>query len=239
MPPCRPPYTGQKATAFPLIPFGGRIRAARLHWNGGVVELPCHPPESPHICHGDGARRAWEMTESNRHSARMTCTWPSKSWPFAARCEQVFAVTDDAFRIRQSVTSNAGEPIPFGLGWHPYFLLAPQDRLSLSANRIAALDGEGFADAFEALSGWHSFQPARSPGSSVFELVSHEVHLQGVEARLTIRLDPIYRYLVVHVPPAADAVAIEPMSHLLHEPQGAILQPGETAIGNIEVCAAP
>ncbi len=50
---------------------------------------------------------------------------PDDDWPFAFAARQAFALSPNGLTLRLSIRNAAIEPAPAGIGWHPYFLCAP------------------------------------------------------------------------------------------------------------------
>jgi galactose mutarotase-like enzyme len=50
------------------------------------------------------------------------------TWPWECTLELAFALRARTLRIDQRVTNRANEPMPFGLGFHPYFQIASADK---------------------------------------------------------------------------------------------------------------
>lgn len=230
-------FIGQKATAFPLIPFGGRIKNARLDWQGATHDLPPFPAQSEHVLHGDGMRRAWQIEDQDAKSATLSLAWPSDEWPFAAEARMQFALEPDGLRATMEVTSQDQAPAPFALGWHPYLTLPDKTRVSCAVKHGWQLGQTGFLAEELTLENGPDLQFEPTTGSQFFELSHGEINLTHEDGSpyLDLVLSKEFSHLLVHVPPQPNVIAIEPMSHPLHDLSSSALMPGETLQADIFV----
>ncbi len=135
------------------------------------------------------------------------------------------------------------EPAPAGIGWHPYFLCAPDSVWRHDARTLWRL-GPDFVPTGEAspyagetddnlyLSGWSRAALIHADGSGV-----------------AIEADPPLDHLILHRPAAGGYLCIEPVSHgadgfnLAEKGVGGtgtvILQPGETLDGTVRLSLLP
>ena len=114
---CRSPA----ASTMPASGFAGRD-----------YQLAANFPPEPHAIHGDGWTSPW--TDRRRR------TRPAPSWSWSTtgpgdalryRATQIFWLYPDRLEIAMSLTNRGPEPMPFGLGHHPYF--GDRDQALLSA----------------------------------------------------------------------------------------------------------
>jgi len=217
VPPIGGAVVGQKATAFPLIPFGGRLRHGRLSWDGATVQLPC--PPSDHVLHGDALARPWMLLHHGRTSVFMTLDYPTAMWPFPAKVAVRYVIRGPVFRALFRVWNLSDTSIPFGLGWHPYFAARSSDRLHLSVDGFARLDPEGFSPEVRKEPGERVFSPEAGPGTWQCQAVPGPACLGGADGpSLELRFASTVSHIVVHVPPGGSAIAVEPLTHALHDP---------------------
>lgn len=119
----RPGFPGADPRAlasFPLVPFCNRVSDARFAFGNRNVELFAVDGE-PHALHGDGWTTRWDVAESTESSAILTLTRPAGIWPWRYRAWQNFTLGDNRLTIELGVTNLSDEPMPAGLGIHPYF----------------------------------------------------------------------------------------------------------------------
>jgi aldose 1-epimerase len=100
--------------SFPMVPFAGRLRDARLAFAGRTYEFP--PNDPPHAIHGFLAERPWSVVDGE--PAAIVCEL-GPSWPFRGRARQRFDLAPDGLDLTMEL--EADEPQPAVIGWHPWF----------------------------------------------------------------------------------------------------------------------
>ena len=133
MPDCRNsdtpgPATGLlAASSFVMLPYSNRIRDGRFSFADKSVQLE---EADTHAIHGALRKQSWEITHAS--DTRLTCRFDSRAhaaaglppinWPWP-----IDATIDHVLKGRRliselSLTNRGQNPMPAGLGWHPYFL---------------------------------------------------------------------------------------------------------------------
>jgi aldose 1-epimerase len=117
-----------------LFPFPNRIRDGTYTWNGRTYRLPLNDPAKNNAIHGFACRAPWHVTDegANADSAWLTGEFQLGRdapealalWPTDARLRVTFRLLDNRVRIEATVDAPGGDALPFGLGYHPYFLTA-------------------------------------------------------------------------------------------------------------------
>jgi len=222
--PCEGQLIGQKATAFPLIPFGGRLQDGIFAWQDGNIRLPCQPGQC--ILHGDGSRRPWNIHDHTPESITMGLEYPSQGWPFPARIQMRYLVRGPSFKAIFYVRNLSASPIPFGLGWHPYFAFAKDHWLTLNVKDRAKLTASGFSPKLRPEPRIQTFSAGDGPATWQFRFGGGSIQMgRGASAMYDIVCSSSVDHVVIHLAPNQDSIAIEPMSHPLHDP-GASVVPG-------------
>ncbi|NBC36151.1 aldose 1-epimerase [Novosphingobium sp. FSY-8] len=135
-----------EAGSFPLVPFCNRIGQGRLPWAGQEYRLSTDVAAPLHALHGHGWRRAWQVVRADPVSATLALTHQGDAgWPWDYRVAQVFDLTDEGLSLTISVTSLADEPMPMGIGIHPYFLRTPGSRVEAASGTRWENDVTGLA----------------------------------------------------------------------------------------------
>jgi aldose 1-epimerase len=118
-----------------LFPFPNRIRAGSYTWNGRTYQLPLTGDGGKTAIHGFACRNAWRVIDEGGdvNSAWLTGEFQISHdapaaislWPADARLRLTYRLLQRRVRIEAAVDSANAEPLPFGLGFHPYFTVAP------------------------------------------------------------------------------------------------------------------
>ena len=129
-----------ETACFPLVPYANRIARGRFDFDGRAVSLPVLDRFAPHALHGDGWRQSWSLLERAEASASFVYRHEGGGWPWPYEAVQTFSLTGSSLRLDLSVLNVAETPAPAGLGFHPYFPVGDQTRLSLKAEAVWAVD---------------------------------------------------------------------------------------------------
>ncbi|WP_376087474.1 hypothetical protein ACE7GA_14185 [Roseomonas sp. CCTCC AB2023176] len=235
-----------KGGIYPLLPYGNRIRDARLDaWN---VTLRPHPDGAPHTLHGPAHRAIWTAHAHDAATAILNLDRPADDeWPWHFEGELRFDLAaPDRLFIAIALTNRDATPMPAGIGLHPYFTTAPDALISAEA----PLDWPFAPDGLAGPS-----RPAPSPRGTLpaGDLTLYRSEWNGLAeaglpggGRLVLRrLSGPLDHLVIHRPATNPYLCLEPMSHVADAfnlavrsvpgTGAATLQPGERMEGSVEI----
>ena len=129
-------FTGGRPTrsGIPvLFPFPNRIRAGRFTWAGKEYQLPTDDPAKKNAIHGFACRHPWRVANqgSDEHSAwvsgvfRCSVDAPASRplWPADHEIRLTVRLGAGLLRLEAEALNPDEVPLPFGLGYHPYFRL--------------------------------------------------------------------------------------------------------------------
>jgi len=131
--------------SFPLVPFCGRIRNGRAHFEGRDIRFPPnHPAEdSPHAFNGIGWQQAWTVAEAQRTRAQLALTVPAtQGWPWRFSCTEVVELSEQQLRVSIALTNEDDAPMPAGIGHQPCFPDTGRTRLTTTAAAMWTVDEE-------------------------------------------------------------------------------------------------
>jgi aldose 1-epimerase len=115
-----------------LFPFPNRIRDGRFTWDGKDYQLPLNGPGGRHAIHGFACRHPWRVVGqgADQRKAWLTGEFASADapdsrglWPADYRLRVTCLLFDGWLRLVAEVSNPGPAPLPFGLGYHPYFRL--------------------------------------------------------------------------------------------------------------------
>jgi aldose 1-epimerase len=114
-----------------LFPFPNRIRAGRFRWRGRDYQLPRNDPAKANAIHGFVCRHPWRVVDrgADRNSAWVTGEFRASRdapetkdlWPADYLFRLTYRLTGRRLRLEAHVENPDSAPLPFGLGYHPYF----------------------------------------------------------------------------------------------------------------------
>jgi aldose 1-epimerase len=110
-----------EAACFPLVPFVNRIRGSRFTFRGREVVLQPNMAGDPSVLHGQAWLNPWQTLFADENAAELVFEHPAGEWPWTYEARQHFALDEDGLTVRLSCLNSAPEPMPCGLGQHPYF----------------------------------------------------------------------------------------------------------------------
>jgi len=106
---------------YPLLPFGNRIAGNRFEFDGKQYSLLPNVDFDPLCLHGDGWLSEWAVLDASNTSVTLQHRGEASGFPYRYDALQQFALDNESLRVMLRVVNRGHEPMPFGLGWHPYF----------------------------------------------------------------------------------------------------------------------
>lgn len=112
-----------------LAPFPGRIRGGRFRFLGHDYQLPINEPDPGNAIHGCVSRRPWRVVASASDDAGAEATFRIGAdetpdllgeFPFPFRLTMTVRLSGGRLTHAFVAENLGGEPMPFGLGLHPY-----------------------------------------------------------------------------------------------------------------------
>jgi aldose 1-epimerase len=229
------------ACSFPLVPYVNRIRGGAFSFRGREVVLQPNMAGDPSPLHGQGWLNPWAVEQANEREAVLAFTHEAAEWPWAYEARQQFTLAETGLQIRLACRNSSAEPMPCGLGQHPYFPCGPETRIDTVVSHVWTIDA-------------HVLPVEKVPATGRFDLRDRSVCGQdldhgfggwGGEARLTdpdwpylLRLSsPDARFFQLYSPTEGGIFVAEPVTHAnaaLNAPEAQwselgmrVLDPGE------------
>jgi aldose 1-epimerase len=230
------------ACCFPLVPYVNRIRGGTFTFRRREVRLKPNMPGDPSPLHGQGWLNAWSADHANEREAVLSYRHDPGEWPWAYEARQQFDLDDACLDVTLECRNLSDEPMPCGLGEHPYFPCGPETRLETKVDvawtvdehvlPVAKVPAEGRYDLSNRLvcgqdldngfGGWGGVASMSDPG-------------WPFEVRLT---SPDADFFQLYSPPQGSIFVAEPVTHAnaaLNQPESEwpelgmrVLGPGET-----------
>ena len=228
--------------SFPLVPFVNRIRGGQFDFRGRTVSLAPNMAGDKSPLHGQGWLCAWEVIAADATSAQLAFEHAAGEWPWAYRAEQEFTLTPEALSVALTCTNLADEPMPCGLGQHPYFPCTAETRIATQVRTAFEIDADVLPTGEVPAVG--RFDLADRPVCGLG--LDHGFGGWGGEARLSdpawpaalALTSPDARFFQLYSPATGGIFVAEPVTHAnaaLNAPEAdwprlgiRILSPGET-----------
>jgi aldose 1-epimerase len=206
-----------EASCFPLVPYVNRIRGGEFRFRERWVRLAPNMPGDPSPLHGQGWLNLWEIEECDEARATLAYRHDADEWPWDYEARQHFALDERGLTLTLDCHNASDEPMPCGLGLHPYFPCGPETSLDTRVRDVWTVDenvlprdripatgrydlgdrlicGQGLDNGF---SDWNGDARMSDP-TWPFEL-----HLASAEAR----------FFQVYSPPQGRIFVAEPVTH--------------------------
>jgi aldose 1-epimerase len=239
--------------SFPLVPFVNRVRDGTFVFRGRRVTLArnMHPDPSP--LHGQGWLGAWDVCSSSSDGAELVYRHVAGEWPWAYEARQIFALDEQGLSLELICANRSDEPMPCGLGQHPFFPCTPATRLDTGVESVWTIDE-------------HVLPVERVPALGRYDLRDRLVCAQGLDhgfggwsgravitdPALPFRIEmssPEARFFQLYSPASGGLFVAEPVTHAnaaLNEPEESwpelglrVLEPGEAMSLTMRVDAVP
>jgi len=207
-----------QAACFPLVPYCNRIRSGRFSFGGRELALAANFPPEPHSLHGLGWQRPWAVTSQGGFKCAMAHSHDgSGGWSWAYDAEQRVRLGPRGCAITLDVTNRSDEPMPCGLGLHPYLRRRRETRVRFQARGMLEVGGglipTGAVAAPDRFGDWAN--GASLPRQTIDHcfagwdgVATEEDALGTVEIRARGG-----RFLHLYAPEDGSALCLEPVSH--------------------------
>lgn len=128
------------AASFPLVPFVNRIRGGGFAFRGRQVRLTSNMAGDPIPLHGQGWTSPWRTETASEAEAVLVFDHEPGEWPWDYRARQHIRLVGDSLCLRLTCLNTSDEPMPCGLGIHPYFTCGPETRIQTSVDDVWTVD---------------------------------------------------------------------------------------------------
>ena len=128
------------AACFPLVPFVNRIRDGCFVFRGRTVRLMPNMAGDPSPLHGQGWVNPWKVQEADGSTAILSYRHGPGEWPWAYEARQEFRLEANALHLKLACTNRSDEPMPCGLGFHPYFPCSGGTRIQTEVQEVWTVD---------------------------------------------------------------------------------------------------
>jgi len=216
-----------------LFPFPNRIRAGKFTWEGREFSLPVSDKFGNAI-HGLCLDRPWRVIAQGDDFVtgqfQLSVDAPNRLalWPTDFTIEVDYELLGNRLRANFRVINPSSQPLPWGLGTHPYFKLplATTSRVGACLIEVPAAQRWELQDCLPTgerleLDEEHDLRFGAYVDTVQLDDVYTTVQCEGPQfdclildeeagLQITLTSPPIFREIVVFTPPNRAAVCIEP-----------------------------
>jgi aldose 1-epimerase len=130
------------SAGFPLVPFCNRVRDGRFRFRGREVCLPRNMPGQKHPLHGQGWRSVWHVLEAGDDFAQIAFEHEAGDWPWTYHSRLTVMLRNRGLEVVLACRNLSDEPMPCGLGLHPYYPCDAETVLDTEATEVWTVDDE-------------------------------------------------------------------------------------------------
>ncbi|MFD1612193.1 aldose 1-epimerase [Sphingomonas tabacisoli] len=235
------PTSPLDAGCFPLVPYCNRIRGGSFTFRGKTVRIAPNMAGDVSPLHGDGWLGPWLVESKAADRACLFFAHQPGEWPWAYEARQTFRLGANGLEAEIACKNLSDEPMPCGLGFHPYFPCDGQTRIDTRAERVWEVDAQVLPTTVVPATGRYALdgEPACARGlDNGYGGWGGEMRLTYGDGAVTRMASPDAHFFQIYSPPQGGLLAAEPVSHAnaaLNEPEERwgelglrVLAPGET-----------
>ncbi len=213
--PANPAVEG--AAMFPMVPFANRARGNFLEIGSAKIHLLRNTAD-PLAIHGFGWQRAWCVVQQDTCSCTLVLD-VGRDMPLRFEARITVKLDREGAEFTLEMTNPNPDPIPAGLGWHPYFPQSPRTTLQFDCETFW-LQGPDDLPTFPLrVPPELDFAAARAVPESwrdnCYEAWSGHAVIEQPDLgyRLEMSADPPLNHLMFYAPQTG-VFALEPQSHV-------------------------
>ncbi len=130
------------AACFPLVPFSNRVRDGCFTFRGREVQLRPNMAGDASPLHGQGWTSEWRVDSRSGERAVLSFRHAAGEWPWAYEARQDIRLAANALHLQLECRNLSDEPMPCGLGFHPYFLCGASTRIRTAVDHVWTVDDQ-------------------------------------------------------------------------------------------------
>ncbi|WP_018152781.1 aldose epimerase family protein [Leeia oryzae] len=205
--------------SFPMVPYCGRIRDRQFQTpQGDTVRLPVLNGLQ-HALHGIGWLRPWTVVQQTEDSAHLRLVVDAADWPYPFQADQSFTLTDTGLTQTLTLTHHGSTPMPYGLGFHPYFCRTQDARVTLNSaghwlSDQAVLPLRPSDDHFLSNTLAGVFDPAQHVLDNTFFGWQHTATVTLGTHAITLKSSAPADFFAIYTPENEDYFCLEPCTHV-------------------------
>lgn len=205
------------ACSFPLVPYVNRIRGGSFTFRGREVRLEPNMAGDPSPLHGHGWLNPWSVERQDEASAVLIYRHEADGWPWSYEASQEFTLDENGYSVRLACRNTSDEPMPCGLGQHPYFDCGAETRIDTEVDCTWTIDEKVLPVEKVPAKGRYELRDRLVCGQELdngFGGWSGEARMNDPDWPYELRLrSSEAKFFQVYSPPAGGIFAAEPVTH--------------------------
>jgi aldose 1-epimerase len=205
------------ACSFPLVPYVNRIRGGSFRFRGREVHLKPNMAGHPSPLHGQGWLNPWTAEEEDERRAVLGYRHEAGEWPWTYDARQEVALDQHGVSLTLTCRNFDQQPMPCGLGQHPYFPCGRRTRISTRVTDAWTVDENVLPVAKVPAEGRYDLQDRLVCGQGLdngFGGWGGEARLKDPDWPYELRLSSSdARFFQLYSPPEGGIFVAEPVTH--------------------------
>lgn len=203
-----------------LFPFVNRIRDGKYTFEDVDHVLDCNEADKNNALHGLVYDKTFDYVDRDLTSSHGAITLQYKhdgtcqGFPFKFDIQLTYTLTEENFSLAVNIVNKHESPLPFTIGWHPYFVSKNLDESSIAFESST----QYLFDQQQIISGTTPLDvemPYSLKGVKLddgYPLQSNAVEFLTPEYRIHMTSTSKENCLQLYTPPTLNVIAIEPMT---------------------------
>jgi aldose 1-epimerase len=229
------------AACFPLVPYVNRIRGGCFSFRGREVRIAPNMPSDSSPLHGQGWLNPWRVEQASDTRVTLAFHHEADEWPWDYQARQHFDLDARGLSAEISCRNLSVDPMPCGLGFHPYFPCDPATRLYTTVTSAWTIDDKVLPVEQVPADGRYDLRNRIVCGQDLdngFGGWDGEARMSDPDWPYSLRMTSLEsRFFQLYSPASGGLFVAEPVSHAnaaLNEPEEQwpalglrVLEPGE------------
>jgi aldose 1-epimerase len=204
--------------AFWMLPWANRLDGGRIAGHA----MPINRPAENTAIHGLARDLPWEVTSAAPDRAVLKQRVSLAPFEYSARL--IISLDADGLRMDMELRHEGAAPVPYGMGWHPWFARSAETSLRLNATQRASHDARGLPNSFTPCAGIAADEAGLIGLDNFFACWDGVARLSVPAGAFTITAKGDFAAGVqVYAPAAQSVLCVEPVSHMPDAPNRAAL----------------
>jgi aldose 1-epimerase len=239
-----------RLASFAMVPWSNRISGGGFTHDGKFHAMRPNRAGEPYPIHGDGWLQPWKLTQPDADTMVMTLqSHHFDGNPYDYEAVQTFRLVQGGLDQQLQVRHLGREPLPYGLGLHPWFPRTPATRITAPVQGVwlCGDDPLPIAHTQDFPAGWNLGDGVQAHGTlidngytgwggeAVITWPEHGMQLSVAMPDFECEGGAAQHYCLIYRPPQGPAFCFEPITQPIdafHLPG----RPGLRVLGEGEGC---
>ena len=228
--------------AFWMLPWANRLDGGRIAGHA----MPINRVAEATAIHGLARDLPWEVISATSDYALLQQR--VNFAPFDYTAQLAVSLAADGLLTEMTLRHEGAAPVPYGMGWHPWFTRSATSSLHLKSTQRASHDARGLPQSFTPCAGIAADEAGLIGLDNFFAGWDGVARLVTPAGIITLTATGDFAAGVqVYAPPMQPVICVEPVSHMPDAPNRPalaaaapmrVLAHGQSLLGTIRLSAA-